>query len=92
VRICVNSRDLTEIQKRRIEDYFLDNFSFASHRPTLVWTHHSSEAVLLGYPYGPHLADERAEDYSSIMFRVHEGELMMIAGRGFCAPVMRRTA
>ena len=92
MRISVNSRGLTETQKNRIEEYFRENFSFASHRPKLVWKEDSSESVLLGYPYGPRMESEFDEDCSSIMFRVHEGELMMIAGRGFCAPVMRWTA
>lgn len=84
MKICINSRDLTPAQKRRIEEYFLDNFSFENRKPTLIWKQDDSDFVLLGYPRGNLLefdAPTSNRDPRSFMFRVHEAELMEIAGR-----------
>lgn len=84
MKICINSRDLTPCQKARIEEYFQDNFCFDGKKPTLIWKLDDSEFILLGYPHGNVIDCEsnlEGRDLRSLMFRVHENELMEIAGR-----------
>ncbi|MEO5712128.1 MAG: hypothetical protein ABIT37_01455 [Luteolibacter sp.] len=80
MRIRINSRNLNELQQARIEGYFLENFSFSGKMPTLIWKDEDSEFILLGYAHRTHQKFE-SHDASSIMFRVHENELLGIAGR-----------
>ena len=82
MRICLNSRNLTFAQRAKIEEYFRENFSFASLQPTLVWRDDSSDHVLLGYPCRSSFVLDPHRDFRSIMVRVHECELLTIAGRG----------
>ena len=74
MKICLNSRDLTDGQRSRIEEYFEENFAFGKRRMTLEWKEDPSEYMLLG---------EVSRDFGSVMFRVHESHLMEIAGRSF---------
>jgi len=80
MRIRINCRNLNELQQARIEDYFHENFAFEGKKPTLVWKDRESEFILLGYAHGT-LQEFESHDASSIMFRVHENELLEIAGR-----------
>lgn len=85
MRICVNARDLADNQRTEIEQYFHENFSFGGKNPTLIWKNDDSEFILLGYVHGAPSESEvqppKSHDLSSTMFRVHENELMRIAGR-----------
>lgn len=84
MKICINSRDLTDCQRGLVEDYFEDNFSFEGNRPTLVWKVDESASLLLGYAFGNSIlagSDDLIHDSHSLMFRVHERELMEIVGR-----------
>lgn len=87
MKICLNSRNLSEHQKSGIEKYFHDNFTFCEKGPQLIWKEDESEFVLLGFPKGPpdqvqvaRIARD-AHDAPLVMFRVHENELLRIAGR-----------
>ncbi len=87
MRICINSRDLSEHQRHRIEQYFQDHFTFNGKGPGLVWREDESDYILLGFPQGnpndpevnPIARDAHQEPV--VMFRVHENELLRIAGR-----------
>ena len=84
MKICINSRDLSPSQRILIEEYLHDNFSFEGKTPTLVWKQDASDFILLGYPRGNPVefgVNLIGRDPRSIMFRVHENELMEIAGR-----------
>lgn len=85
MKICINSRALTGDQRSLIESYLHDNFSFDGKTPTLIWKQDDSDFILLGYPRGNSLVEFEVNivgrDPRSIMFRVHENELMEIAGR-----------
>ena len=84
MKICINSRNLSLGQKTLVEEYLHDNFSFEGRTPVLIWRQDDSEFVLLGYPRGNSTQFEvniMGHDPRSIMFRVHENELMEIAGR-----------
>ena len=84
MKICINSRDLSPGQKVLVEEYLHDNFSFEGKTPTLIWKQDDSNFMLLGYPRrnSPELeVNIMGHDPRSIMFRVHENELMEIAGR-----------
>ena len=84
MKICLNSRDLSPAQKSLVEEYVRENFSFEGRSPTLIWKPDNSNFMLLGYPHG-NLAefevDSLGRNSQSIMFRIHESELMEIAGR-----------
>ena len=85
MRICINSRDLNPFQQKRIVRYFEDHFTFEGKGPELVWVEDESDYILLGFPQGkpgdlevhPFTRDGRPV----VMFRVHENELLQIAGR-----------
>jgi hypothetical protein len=87
MRICINSRDLNQYQQKRIERYFEDHFTFEGRGPELVWIEDESDFILLGFPQGrpgeievhPFSRDMRSAPV--VMFRVHENELLRIAGR-----------
>lgn len=87
MRICINSRALNQFQQKRIERYFEDHFTFEDKGPELVWVEDDSNFILLGFPQGkpgdielqPFTTD--AHNAPVVMFRVHENELMRIAGR-----------
>ena len=84
MKICINSRDLSPRQKALVEAYLHDNFSFEGKSPTLVWKQDTSGYMLLGDPRRNSVELEvniLGHDPRSIMFRVHESELMEIAGR-----------
>lgn len=84
MKICINSRDLSPRQKVLVEEYLHDNFSFEGKTPTLIWKQDDSNFMLLGYPHGNAVEFEvniMGHDPRSIMFRVHDNELMEIAGR-----------
>ena len=84
MNISINSRDLSPSQKALVVDYLLDNFSFEGKSPNLVWKQDTSGYMLLGYPRRNSVELEvniMGHDPRSIMFRVHENELMEIAGR-----------
>ncbi len=84
MKICINSKDLTDRQRGLIEEYFEDNFSFERKKLTLVWTADESQSLLLGYAFGNSLDAGPADliyDSHSMMFRVHERELLEIVGR-----------
>lgn len=85
MKICINSRDLSPDQRTLIEEYLRDNFSFEATAPTLVWKQDDSDFILLGYPRGNDLVEFEVNivgrDPRSMMFRIHENELMEIAGR-----------
>ena len=85
MRICINSKNLSELQRTRIENYFQENFSFEGKKPVLIWKEDESDSILLGYPHGDSGRDQMPPDFTSIMFRVHENELQSIAGRDFCS-------
>lgn len=85
MRICINSRDLNPYQQKRIERYFEDHFTFEGKGPELVWVEDETEFILLGFPQGK-LGDLEVHPFTRdgapvVMFRVHENELMRIAGR-----------
>jgi hypothetical protein len=90
MRICINSRDLTDFQRNRIERYFEDHFSFEGKCPRLVWKEDDSDYILLGFPQGDRTEPEvkafpqDAHSAPVVMFRVHESALLEIAGRGQC--------
>lgn len=89
MQICLNSRDLDEGQRKSIEQYFDDHFSFDGKSPSLVWNEDPSEFILLGFvPKSPSSALMRmlpvdAHCAPVVMFQVHERELLKIAGRNF---------
>ncbi|MES2923113.1 MAG: hypothetical protein V4819_16270 [Verrucomicrobiota bacterium] len=84
MKICINSRDLSPGQRALVEEYLHDNFSFEGKTPTLIWKQDDSDFMLLGYPRSNRVEFEvniMGRDPRSMMFRVHENELMEIAGR-----------
>lgn len=84
MNICINSTDLSPRQKALVEAYLHDNFSFEGKSPTLVWKQDTSGYMLLGYPRRNSVELEvniMGRDPRSIMFRVHENELIESAGR-----------
>lgn len=85
MRICINSRDLNPFQQKRIERYFDDHFTFEGKGPELVWLEDESDFILLGFPQGKP-GDLEVHPFTRdgapvVMFRVHENELLQIAGR-----------
>jgi hypothetical protein len=85
MNICINSRGLSEHQRGRVEQYFLDHFTFGGKGPKLCWKEDDSDYILLGFPQGPgcdlKLLERDAHEAPVVMFRVHEDELLRIAGR-----------
>jgi hypothetical protein len=87
MNICINSRDLSDNQRELIEQYFLEHFTFDGKGPKLLWKEDASDYILLGFPQGRGAGCdlkplERAEHEAPVvMFRVHEDELLRIAGR-----------
>ncbi len=84
MRICINSRNLDDRQQAKVEEYFHENFSFDDKVPQLIWKEDASDFILLGYRTGgDHELGEVSHDFRTVMCRVHENELMGIAGRKF---------
>ena len=86
MRICINSKNLDPAQQGKIEEYFKENFSFDGKNPTLIWKEDDSDFILLGYRAGSGDGLEHdgiSHDFRTVMCRVHESELMEIAGREF---------
>jgi hypothetical protein len=87
MNICINSRDLSECQRGRIEQYFEDHFTFDGRGPRLLWKDDESEYILLGFPQGQGMEENLkplgrdAHEAPIVLFRVHEDELLRIAGR-----------
>lgn len=83
MKICINSRDLTDRQRGLVEKYFEDNFSFEGKRLTLIWKVDESQSLLLGHVFGSpsHAGSGELIYDSQSIFRVHERELMEIVGR-----------
>lgn len=87
MKICINSRDLTSSQRHGIEQYFHDNFAFGGKSPKLLWMEDDSEFMLLGFcesdPGNVKTIEKNAHKAPVVMFRVHENEMLKIAGREF---------
>ena len=87
MNICINSRGLSDCQRGRVEQYFADHFTFGGKGPKLCWKEDDSDYILLGFPQGRgtecdlKLLERDAHEAPIIMFRVHEDELLRIAGR-----------
>ncbi|GAA5116274.1 hypothetical protein GCM10023212_02440 [Luteolibacter yonseiensis] len=65
----------------------MDHFTFGGKGPRLIWKDDESDYILLGFPQGQGAESglkplgRDAHEAPIVMFRVHEDELLRIAGR-----------